>query len=165
MVSLNCRIPLSPEQLRGPGTSLKRPACRTWLWGMMSSAANQIPVHLSGVAVSCQQVAGISAHSTRGRIFFVVSFRNTALDLWKTSVKLIKVTLRNSAPAHSHLKVLLRETIAVCPQQAYTLFEGSWGFGTCVGDIQACAKFVSVLYEVINMQTTSVCLSDPLSVT
>ena len=36
----------------------------------MSSAANQTPLHLSVVALSCQQVAGISAHSPQEMIFF-----------------------------------------------------------------------------------------------
>jgi hypothetical protein len=37
---------------------------------MTSSAANQMPFHLYVVAVSCQQVAGMSAHSPQVRINF-----------------------------------------------------------------------------------------------
>jgi len=70
----------------------------------MSSAANRTPLHLSVVAVSCQQVAGISAHSPQERIFFCVSLRNSALGFMKEAsvVRLIRGMLSGWPAAPSH---------------------------------------------------------------
>ncbi|KDR23642.1 hypothetical protein L798_11560 [Zootermopsis nevadensis] len=60
----SCRIP-SPS----PGPSLLcGPSSCTWQWGMMSPPTNHRLLHLSAVAPTCQQVAGISAHSESGSL-------------------------------------------------------------------------------------------------
>jgi hypothetical protein len=46
------------------GPSLCCPARRTWQPAMMSPPTNHTPLYLPAVALSCQQVAGATAHST-----------------------------------------------------------------------------------------------------
>jgi hypothetical protein len=74
---------------------------------MMSSAANQTPLHLSVVAVSCQQVAGISAHSPQDMIFLFLHccfIEELSAGFMKEDsvVRLIRVMLSGWAAAFSH---------------------------------------------------------------
>jgi hypothetical protein len=51
------------SEFAAKGPSLCSPACRTWQKGMMSPPTNHTQPYLSVVAVSCQQVSGVSDHS------------------------------------------------------------------------------------------------------